>query len=263
MGTTKISIITVSYNSKDTIEDTILSVLGQTYENIEYIIIDGASKDGTLEIIEKYKDKISIFISEPDNGIYDAFNKGIKVASGNVIGILNSDDIYISNNAISKIMNVFAISSSETVYADLIYADKNNLNKFKRYFKSKPYNINKIKYGWMPPHPTFFVKKEIYNKFGIFNDSLSISADYELIIRFLYKNNVTTEYLNEVIVLMRTGGNSNGSIKVRINANIQDRQAWRLNNLTPPFFGLILKPLLKIKQYYIPIKIRKLYNKFI
>jgi glycosyltransferase involved in cell wall biosynthesis len=245
----KVSIITVSYNSQSTIEQTILSVLEQTYQNIEYIIIDGASTDGTQQIIQQYRHKIEIVVSEKDKGIYDAMNKGISLATGDIIGILNSDDMYANTNAIQDVVNKLTETNAPALYADLVYVDKNNSEKIKRYWKSGPFKRSKFKWGWMPPHPTVFIRKEFYQKFGLFNLSLKSAADYELMLRFFYKENLVLAYLPQVITKMRTGGESNATVKNRLNANKEDHAAWKINGLSPMWLTLYFKPLRKIPQF--------------
>jgi glycosyltransferase len=245
----KISIITASFNSSKTIEQTIQSVLSQRYPNVEYIIIDGASQDETLSIIEKYRDKISIFISEKDSGIYNAMNKGLKLASGDIIGILNSDDFYSDDEVLSDVVKIFEQSNADAVYADLQYVDANNTQKVLRNWKSGKYKQGDFLFGWMPPHPTFFVRKHVYEKYGFFNESLSSAADYELMLRFIHKHKITIEYLPRVIIKMRMGGKSNRSFKNRIKANLEDRKAWKINGLKPYCFTLFLKPLRKLNQF--------------
>lgn len=244
----KVSIITAVYNARETIENTIKSVISQSYENIEYIVIDGLSTDGTIEIISKYKDKISKFISEPDKGIYDAFNKGIKLSSGDIIGFLNADDIYAHNRVIENIVNTFKSKNVDSVYGDLIYIDKAG-NKV-RYWKSGEFNIENLKKGWMPPHPTFFVKRKIYELFGGYRTDFKISADYEISLRFLYKEKISIAYIPEVIVLMKTGGKSNLNLKNRLIGLKEDFKAIKENNLNG-LVTLILKKISKFKQYNI------------
>ncbi|GIU70084.1 MAG: glycosyl transferase [Candidatus Woesearchaeota archaeon] len=245
----KISIITVSYNSAKTIEQTIQSVLSQRYSNVEYIIIDGASQDETLSIIEKYRNKISVVISEKDNGIYNAMNKGIKLATGDIIGILNSDDFYVDENVLNDVATLFEHNKADAVYADLQYVDAIDTRKIKRNWKSGKYKPGDFLFGWMPPHPTFFVKKELYQKYGLFNEELKSAADYELMLRFIHKHQISIDYLPRVIVKMRSGGHSNITTKNRIKANLEDRKAWELNGLKPFFFTLFLKPLRKLNQF--------------
>ena len=245
----KVSIITVVYNNKDTIKDAIESVLNQTYKNIEYIIVDGGSTDGTVNIIKNYEDKIDKFISEKDNGIYDAMNKGIKLASGDIVGILNSDDFYASNNIIEKVVNEFIEKKVDSVYGDLVYVDAKNTDKIVRYWRSKPFKEGLFKKGWHPPHPTFFVRKEIYNKCGLFNLNFKIAADYELMLRFLEKCKISSSYIPQVLVKMRIGGESNKNIKNIIKANIECLKAWEVNDLTVNYFLFFIKPISKILQF--------------
>jgi len=250
----KISIITIAYNSASTIEDTIKSVVSQTYTNIEYIIVDGNSTDGTVAIIDKYSDNISTFISEPDKGIYDAMNKGVRLATGDFIGILNSDDFYINESVIERVVQQLTISKSQSLYADLVYVDREDTFNIKRYWNSGGYKRKNWLKGWMPPHPTFFLKKKCYENFGLYSTELKSASDYELMLRMLYKHGVSTSYLPEVITKMRVGGESNVSLKNRIRANKEDRKAWQMNQLTPGAFTFIRKPLGKVKQFLIKPK---------
>jgi glycosyltransferase involved in cell wall biosynthesis len=245
----KISIITVTYNSAQTLEQTILSVLSQNYSNLEYIIVDGKSTDDTLAIIEKYRDKISHFISEKDDGLYYAINKGINLATGGIIGILHADDFYTKNDVLIGIAETFKMNEADAVYADLYYVDKNNTDKIIRTWKSGSFSPNKFLWGWMPPHPTFFVKKNCYTKYGVFNTTLRSAADYEIMLRLLYKHKIKAAYLPGFIVKMRVGGQSNASIQNRVKANNEDRMAWKLNEVKPYFFTLTLKPLRKVIQF--------------
>ncbi len=245
----KISVITATYNSASTIENSLLSFINQDYENKELIIIDGGSTDETLSIIEKYKSAVSIIISEKDNGIYDALNKGISIATGDVIAILHSDDFYIHNHVLSKVIETFIAYKSDSVYGNLIYVDRIDTNRIIRKWISGNYIHGKFIQGWMPPHPAFFAKKECYNRYGKFNLSLRSSADYELMLRFLHKHKISTAYLNEFLVKMRIGGQSNVSLKNRIKANREDKLAWELNDLKPAFYTLFFKPLRKLIQF--------------
>lgn len=246
----KVSVITVTYNSSETIEETIKSVVNQDYPNIEYIIIDGQSKDNTLDIVNKYKTQIALVISENDNGIYDAIGKGIRKATGDIIVALNSDDMYATNDIISKVVELFKSSHADAVYGDLNYVDRLDTNKVIRKWKSGAYKKGHFLKGWMPPHPTFFVRNYCYQKYGSFNLSLKSAADYELMLRFIHKHGIKVAYLPQLIVNMRAGGQSNVSFKNRFKANREDRKAWEINGLKPGFFTLIRKPLSKIKQYF-------------
>lgn len=245
----KVSIITVCYNSGNTIEDTLQSVINQSYPNIEYIVIDGVSTDNTLSIINKYKDKIAKVVSEKDNGIYDAINKGINLATGDIIANLNSDDFYIDNNVIADVVATFEKEKTDTLYADLYYVDAADTNKIVRYWKSKQYKEGLFLKGWMPPHPTFFVKKEVYQNYGLFDLQFKSAADYEIMLRFVHRFKTSIAYLPRVIVKMRVGGVSNASLKNRIKANQEDRKAWEVNGLKPHAFTLVFKPLSKLLQF--------------
>lgn len=245
----KVSIITITYNSVETIEDTIQSVLSQDYPNIEYIIVDGASKDRTLEIVEQYKNSISKVVSERDKGIYDAMNKGVALASGDVIGILNSDDFYADNRVVSDIVRTIQSSNSDACYADLVYVDRSDTSKVIRSWKSGEYRHGDFLRGWMPPHPTFFVKRSWYESYGLYSLQLKSAADYELMLRFIHKHRVSMAYLPRVITKMRAGGQSNVSLKNRWRANQEDRLAWKMNGLQPGFLTLVRKPLSKLLQY--------------
>ena len=246
----KISIVTISYNSVDTIEDTLKSVTSQDYNNVEYIIVDGGSNDGTLDVINKFKDNIQTIISEKDKGMYDAMNKGIQAAQGDVIGILHSDDIYQNNNILALVIDAFSKSDQiDAVYGDLEYVDRLNLSKRLRLWNAGAYKPNSFKWGWMPPHPAFFIKKSKYIEFGSYLLGLGSSADYELMLRMIVKHKIKTRYLPVIITKMRMGGVSNKSFKNRIEANKNDRLAWKVNNLKPFWFTLWLKPVRKIGQF--------------
>ncbi len=245
----KVTVITVCYNSEKTIEDTIQSVVNQTYDNIEYIIVDGLSSDSTLKIIDKYKGKISKVVSEKDNGLYDAINKGINLATGDIIANLNSDDFYIDNTVITDVVSKMEAEKSDTLYADLYYVDAINTNKITRNWVSGNYKKGIFFKGWMPPHPTFFVRKNIYEQYGKFNLELKSAADYELMLRFIHKHECSISYLPRVTVKMRIGGVSNVSLRNRLKANREDKKAWELNEMKPKPFTLIFKPLSKIIQF--------------
>lgn len=246
----KISIVTISYNSSKTIRDTINSVISQDYDNIEYIIIDGKSTDETIDIIKSYGDKISRLISEEDDGLYDAMNKGIRAATGDVVGILNSDDFYYTNHVVSDIAEVFTFNDVDSVYGDLLYVDTINTDSIRRYWKSGNFNVKNMRKGWTIPHPTFFVKKEIYNKFGLYSIRLKSASDYEMILRLLYKNKISISYLPKIMVKMRIGGISNYSIWNRLRGNNEDYISWKMNGLNPPMFIRLRKPLSKLGQFF-------------
>jgi len=246
----KITIITVCFNSELTIEDTILSVLEQDYADLEYIVIDGGSKDKTLDIIGKYSSRINRIISEPDEGIYFALNKGIALASGAVIGILHSDDIYASKKILSTVNKAFEADGIQAVYGDLQYVAKEDSKIIHRNWSAGPYKTDSFLRGWMPPHPTFFVLKNCYEKYGVFNTLFHSAADYELMLRLIHKNHIKIRYIPQILVLMRVGGKSNVSVTNRLRANQEDRLAWKVNNLQPGFFTLTFKPLSKLRQFF-------------
>jgi glycosyltransferase involved in cell wall biosynthesis len=244
-----ISLITVSLNSLDTISQCIESVIDQDI-SAEHIIIDGGSSSDTLAIIESYRNRLSHVLSEPDQGIYDAMNKGIKLASGTVIGILNADDYYPSRDVLSRIIEVFEDPEVQACYGDLAYVDIDNTDKIVRYWEAGNYNPKKLYYGWMPPHPTFFVRASVYEKFGFFNLDLGSAADYEIMLRFLLKHRINVEYVPMVMVHMRTGGVSNVKVSNRLAANLMDRKAWEVNELRPYPWTLYAKPLRKVWQWW-------------
>lgn len=245
----KLSIITVCFNSQDTIEDTIQSVLSQTYHDIEYIIIDGNSTDRTLEKIEAYKDKISKVISEPDNGIYDAMNKGIRLATGDVIAVLNSDDVYLNQTVAVNMINLITKDDLDAAYADLVYVDKGETNNIIRVWKAGNYKRGSFCYGWVPPHPTFFCRKNVFEKYGYFNSDFKIAADFELLLRFIEKNQIKVGYFPDVIVKMRTQGKSN-VLRGILRGNQEILKSFGLNDLkySPLFF--FYKPVIKIFQFF-------------
>jgi len=245
----KISIITSVYNNKNQIGEAIESVLNQTYQNIEYIVIDGASTDGTVDIIESYKNQIDMFVSENDNGIYDGLNKGIHLATGDVIGFLHSDDFYMDNYAIANIMKIFNNNECDGVYGDLIYVDKNNIDKIVRYWKSGVFKYQNLKKGWMPPHPAFFVKKKVYDKFGYFDTSFKISADYNFMLKILIYKKIKIQYLPQIIYAMRVGGESNKSLKNLWQKSKEDLTVLRKNKVGG-YISLFIKNFSKIPQFF-------------
>lgn len=245
----KISIITVCYNSEATIANTLRSVTSQDHPELEYIVIDGGSTDGTLKIIEQYRSRIAHVLSEKDEGIYFALNKGIALASGEVCGILHSDDFYPSSAILSKVGKTFATTHTQSVYGDLQYVSRNDIEKVQRYWRSGEYTDGLFLKGWMPPHPAFFIKTDCYRQYGAFNTTLRSAADYELMLRMLHKHKISTTYLPEVLVKMRTGGKSNVSLLNRLKANKEDRLAWKINGLKPGPFTLFMKPLSKVTQF--------------
>lgn len=245
----KISIVTPAFNSAATIRDTLESIAGQDYSNVEHIIVDGVSTDDTLKIATQYP-HVGKVLSEPDRGLYDAMNKGVRLANGDVVGILNSDDFYTHPQVLSRVAAQLAATGTDALYADLEYVDVRDTNHVVRTWRAGQLRPDSFQKGWMPPHPTFFVRRHLYEQFGFFKPELRFSADYELMLRFILKNKISVCYLPEVTVRMRTGGASNANWLNRIRANREDRLAWRLNGLKPRFYTLYLKPLSKIPQYF-------------
>lgn len=234
-----ISIITITYNSEKTLKDTIDSVMSQTYKDIEYIVIDGNSNDNTVDIVKSYGSKISKFISEPDHGIYDAMNKGLKLASGDIIGILNSDDIFYDETIVSRIVKEFEEKNVDCIFGDLYYVDQYDTNKIVRRWISSSFIPDSFANGWHPAHPTFYVKREIYEKYGYFDLEFSVSADFELMLRFLEKHKISSSYIPQVLIKMRDGGESNRSIKNILLGNKNIRRAFDKNGI-------------KISKFYTP-----------
>lgn len=208
----KISIITVAYNASETIRDTIESVLAQSYPNIEHVIIDGGSSDGTVEIVESYGDRVAKFVSELDQGMYDAMNKGIRLATGDLIAILNADDFYSNHNVVATVVDQFNQHCVDAVFGDLVYVKRTDPTKIVRYYSSAYFNPDRFAYGWMPAHPTFFVKRWAFDRYGFFKTDYKIAADYELLIRFLAIQRLPYRYLPQVMVNMRTGGTSTANL---------------------------------------------------
>ena len=243
----KISIITISFNANDTIEKTLKSVVGQSYKNIEHLIIDGGSKDNTIDICNSYT-HISKIISEPDKGVYDAFNKGLKLATGNIIGFLNADDTFYDENSIQGIVDAFKQKSVDIVYGNLDYI--NEEGKIIRNWLSQPYKKGLVKKAWMPAHPTFYCKKDIYNRLGGYNDSFKIGGDFELCLRFLEINQVPSFYLNKKLVKMLVGGISNSGLKSKWIIFKEDLRAFKINNISVNPVLFFLYKFKKLKQFF-------------
>jgi glycosyltransferase involved in cell wall biosynthesis len=246
----KISIITVVYNNEKTIKDALNSVLGQTYKDIEYIIIDGKSKDNTVSIIKEYENKLGYFISEKDFGIYDAMNKGIKVASGDIIGILNSDDLYQDSTVLEAVMTQFIQNPAlDIVYGDLVYVKSDNVDKVIRNWQSNAYHTNFFENGNVPPHPSLFVKKKVYEEAGHFNLDFKLAADYEFMLRIFKKHNFKSNYINKTIVRMRLGGATNQSFSNIKIQNLEILQAWKTNSLKAPVYLMPLRVIKRLLQF--------------
>ena len=246
----KISIITVVYNNEKTIRDAIQSVLNQTYTNVEYILIDGDSSDNTLDFINEFKHKISYILSEKDKGLYDAMNKGLKIATGDVIGILNSDDLYQDSEVISAVMEEFNNDTSlNIVYGDLVYVKSEDTNKVIRYWKSKSYFTRFFENANVPPHPSLFVRSVVYKEIGLFDLQFKLAADYELMLRMFKKHNFKSKYINRLIIRMRLGGTTNESYTNVINQNIEIFKAWKKNDLQAPYYLMPLRIIKRLSQF--------------
>ena len=243
----KVSIITATYNSENTILDTVKSLESQTHTDIEYIIVDGNSTDSTIELIKKHSTRVNTFIIEKDKGIYDALNKGLNAATGDIVGFLHSDDLFSSPDSIRNLVAAFD-DSSDAIYADLEYVDKLDTNKVIRLWKSGIYSLSKITSGWMPPHPTFYMKTELYKKLGGFDLNYNIAADYDSLLRYLWINKINVSYLPEVLIKMRVGGASNRSLKNIIQKTKEDMMALSNNNV-PVLKAILWKNLSKIPQF--------------
>ncbi len=246
----KITILTVTYNSERFLEDCINSVINQQYENVEHIIIDAVSTDATISIIQRYESHIAKWVSEKDEGMYDALNKGMKMATGDIIGILNSDDMLASANVLSEVAAAFKEHSVDSIYGDIVYVDQMNTEKIIRYWKGVTYNRYRFTYGWMPAHPSFYFKRELFAQLGGYESQFDTAADYEFMSRYLYYHKITAYYIPKLLVKMRIGGASNKTLKRRFNANRRDYQAMKKNTIPLPFIVSILKPLIKLHQYY-------------
>lgn len=246
----KISIITSTYNSGKTVKDTLESILNQSYKDIELLIIDGKSKDNTLEIIKQYEKLFQgklHYISEPDKGIYDAMNKGIRMATGDVVGILNSDDLFTSNNVIQKIAEAFEQDSKlDAVYGDVHFVNPNNLDKCVRYYSSKIFKRNLMKLGFMPAHPSFYTRRECFNKYGLYKTDYKVAADFEFLLRVIYKEKINIQYLPIDMVTMRTGGASTSGIESHKRIMKEHLQAFRENGIYTNIIFLSLRYFYKV-----------------
>lgn len=239
----KISLITVTYNSGATLRDTIESVLGQTYKDVEYIIVDGKSKDNTVQIIQEYEPRFNgnmKWISEKDSGLYDAMNKGIMMATGDVIGILNSDDFFTSAEILQNVSDNMSQQNIDAVYGDIHFVNSEDLKKTVRYYSSKSFSRGKMRLGFMPAHPSFYCRKSCFEKFGYYKLGYKIAADYELLLRMIYIHNISTLYLPADMVTMRTGGASTNGIRSNYNILKEKAQSFKDNGLHPYWPILIL-----------------------
>ena len=241
----KISLISISYNSENSISDTFNSVKTQSIDNYEYLLIDGGSIDGTLNVA-KDQDHISKIVSEPDKGIYDALNKGIKNSNGEIIGFLNSDDTFYDENSLQHIVDAFD-DNTDCVFGDLIYTDKNE--RVKRVWKGSEFKKGAFKKGWMPAHPTFYCRRSVYEKLGLYDDSFNIAGDFELMLRFLEKHNIRSKYISKTLVNMKVGGVSNNGLKSKIDILKEEFRAFDQNEISVNKLSYIFHKAKKIKEF--------------
>lgn len=244
-----ITLITPVWNNAATIGHCLRSIAEQTVP-CQHILVDGVSTDGTLEVIRQHQGPKTVVISEPDKGMYDAINKGLKQAAGDIVGVLNADDYYPTADVLQLVSEVFADPAVMVSYGDLLYVDRAHTDKVIRTWVSGEYNRERFYSGWMPPHPTFFIRRSLYEQHGGYRLDLGSAADYELMLRMLLKNEANAAYIPRALVHMRNEGMSNASLKNRIKANRFDRQAWRVNELTPRPWTLVAKPLGKLGQWF-------------
>lgn len=247
----KISIITVVYNNEKTIAQAIESVLSQQYEHIEYIIVDGSSTDNTLNIVRQYESQISKIISEPDGGIYDAMNKGIKISTGDVIGILNSDDLYAHKDVLKQVAEQFSLDKDlDILYGNLVYVKADDTDKVVRKWNSSPFYDNYFERGHVPPHPTVFLRKKIYDEAGLFDTKYKLAADYEFLLRIFKKHHYKSKYLDLLMVRMRMGGATNKNFKNIFNGNKEIIAAWKDNSISMPRFLMINRLFKRLIQFF-------------
>ncbi|WP_019217572.1 glycosyltransferase family 2 protein [Legionella tunisiensis] len=247
----KISIVTACYNSEATIRDTLRTIQMQTHQDIEHIVIDGGSTDGTLEILEKNREHIAYLTSEPDNGLYDAMNKGVSKATGDVIGLLNSDDMLANKHVLSHVAKALADPEVDACYGDLVYVNQDNIDQVARYWRSSPYNSTLLAKGWIPAHPTFYARREVHDNYSmLFNLDYKLAADYELLLRLLFSHKINVSYIPEVMIKMRLGGTTNKSLKNIFNQNKEIMRALKSHNYRYSPVKMVCSKLLdRIQQY--------------
>ncbi len=248
-STLKISVVTPVLNAAETIGDCMKSVQVQTWADIEHVIVDGGSTDGTIDAIHNNAGESTMVISGPDKGLYDAMNKGISHATGDIIGVLNADDFYADDRVIARVALCLLLQDVDTCYGDLLYVDKTDPDRTVRYWRAGSFARERFRRGWMPPHPAFFARRDLFERYGAFDLAYPIAADYELMLRLLYKNHVSTAYIPEVLSKMRTGGKSAPSPVNAWRIFRENYRAWSSNALEPSLSTFLLKPLLKTIQY--------------
>ncbi|MEM6690676.1 MAG: glycosyltransferase family 2 protein [Planctomycetota bacterium] len=246
----RVSVVTAVRNCATTLPDAIESVRMQTHSEIEYIVVDGLSDDGTHEVVESASDRVNQSIREADDGIYSALNKGLSHATGDIVGFLHADDCLDHPKAIANVAQAMSSREIDAVYGDLLYVDAGETQKVIRYWKSGSYGIGRFRRGWMPPHPTVYMRREVYDRYGGFREDFGSGADYECLLRMMVRHRIRVSYLPTVMVRMRLGGASNSSLRGRLAANRSDRRAWLENGLKPPVGLRLTKPLSKLPQYF-------------
>ncbi len=245
----KISVITVVFNRASTIADALESVLGQSHPSVEHVVIDGGSTDGTARILESYRSRISKLVMEKDRGMYDALNKGIRMSTGEVIGVLHSDDFFSGRDTLAKVAGAFRDPKVESVYGDLLFVSPENPEQVVRTWRSSAYRPGLFRKGWHPPHTTVFVKKSVFERFGLYDLRFKIASDYEWMLRIFEKEKISSVYLPEVLVKMRAGGLSNRNIKNILLANLECYRAFGINGLSMDPCFILRKPLSKVLQF--------------
>ena len=247
----KISIITIVYNNAECIVDCLKSVQAQSYEEVEHVVIDGGSTDGTQDLIAPYVDSLGYYISEPDKGLYNALNKGIEQCTGDVIGILHSDDIFYNDYTIADIATKFETKKADLVYANGLYVERDNPTKIRRIYKSKPFKNSYLRFGWIPLHTTIFVKKTVFDSYGLYNEGYRIASDYDISLRWFLESKIKKVFLDRFLVKMRLGGKST-SLKLQKTKSVEDFKIIKKYHLWG-LFTLALKIARKIPQYLRPL----------
>jgi glycosyltransferase len=245
----KVTVITVCRNAAAHIDETIRSVVMQDHADIEHIVIDGASTDGTQERVQRYAECIAIFVSEKDDGVYDAMNKGLRLATGEVVAFVNAGDMIATRDTVSRMVKAFSHGGPDAVYGDVLMVDPDDIRKVKRFWKGGAYHRENFRKGWMPPHPGTYFRKSAYDRFGLFNTELEVGADYELMFRMLYRHRLPARYIPHVAVRFRLGGMSNASMAHVLKANVEVRRSWQLNGFQAPPLLVTRKLWSKVMQF--------------
>lgn len=246
----KISIITVCFNAEAHIDETLRSVVMQDHRDIEHIVVDGASTDGTMAKVERYREVLAHVVSEPDKGVYDAMNKGLRLATGEVVAFVNAGDMIARRDVLSAMVKEFERNDADVIYGDALMVDPEDITKVKRYWRGGEYDRENFRKGWMPPHLGTYIRRNAYQRFGHFREDLKVSADYELMFRILYKHRLRARYVPKVLVRFRLGGVSNRSLAHVWRANLEVFKAWKLNGEQVSPLIVVRKPISKLWQYF-------------